>query len=318
MPIVATESDIALRDGSTVHVRPVGPEDVERIECFLGELSDEARSFRFFTGAADLGQMALLFTETRGGTSLLAVTSDDGHVVGHGQYFPDGTGGAEVAFAVADHWQGRGIATLLLAQLAEAAAAEGVRQFTAVVDTSNRKMIGTFRDSGFLVEVCTQPGEPRVTLPSSLTEDGRRRFEKRERTAAVAAVQHVLQPGSVAMVGASRRPGSIGAAVMANLVASGFRGAIYPINPTPRRLKACLLTPRCAMSPRRRSSPSSGCPRPRSSTSLATAPQQAWAPSWSCRRGSPRWAKRASDVSASSSPCAGPPACASWVPTASA
>lgn len=66
MPIVATESDIALRDGSTVHVRPVGPEDVERIECFLGELSDEARSFRFFTGAADLGQMALLFTETRG------------------------------------------------------------------------------------------------------------------------------------------------------------------------------------------------------------------------------------------------------------
>ena len=231
MPIVAAESDIALRDGSTVHVRPVCPEDIPRIERFLGELSDDARSFRFFSAATDLGQMARLFTDTRGGTSLLAVTSDDGHVVGHGQYFPDGSGGAEVAFAVADDWQGRGIATLLLAQLAEAAAAEGVRQFIAVVLTSNRKMIGTFRDSGFPVEVCTQPGELKVTLPTSLTEDGRRRFEKRERTAAVAAVQHVLQPGSVAMVGASRRPGSIGAAVMANLVASGFTGAIYPINP---------------------------------------------------------------------------------------
>jgi acetate---CoA ligase (ADP-forming) len=231
MPIVATESDIALRDGSTVHVRPVCPEDVERIECFLGELSDEARSFRFFTGAADLGQMARLFTETRGGTSLLAVTSDDGHVVGHGQYFPDGIGGAEVAFAVADHWQGRGIATLLLAQLAEAAAAEGVRQFTAVVLTSNRKMIGTFRESGFPVEVCTQPGELKVTFPTSLTASGRRLFEERERTAAVAAVAHVLRPRSVAMVGASRRPGSIGAAVMANLVAGGFTGPIYAINP---------------------------------------------------------------------------------------
>ena len=165
MPIVATESDIALRDGSTVHVRPVGPEDVERILCFLSELSDEARSFRFFTGAADLGQMARLFTETRGGTSLLAVTADDGHVVGHGQYFPDGTGGAEVAFAVADHWQGRGIATLLLAQLAEAAAAEDVREFTAAVLTSNRRMIGTFRESGFPVEVCTQPGELQGHLP---------------------------------------------------------------------------------------------------------------------------------------------------------
>ena len=77
-------------------------------------------------------------------------------------------------------WQGRGIATLLLAQLAEAAAAEDVRQFTAVVLTSNRKMIGTFRDSGFPVEVRTQPGELKVTFPTSLTEDGRRRFEERE------------------------------------------------------------------------------------------------------------------------------------------
>ena len=211
--------------------RPARPEDVDRIESFLGALSDEARSFRFFSAATDLGQMARLFTEPCGGTSLLAVTSDDGQVVGHGQYFPDGTGGAEIAFAVADHWQGRGIATLLLAQLAEAAAAEGVRQFTAVVMTSNRKMIGTFRDSGFPVEVCTGPGELQVTFPTTLSEDGRRRFEERERTAAVAAVECVLRPRSVAIVGASQRPGSIGAAVMANLVGGGFTGPIFPINP---------------------------------------------------------------------------------------
>ena len=231
MPIVAAESDIALRDGSTVHVRAAHPEDVDRIESFLGALSDEARSFRFFSAATDLGQMARLFTEPCGGTSLLAVTSDDGQVVGHGQYFPDGTGGAEIAFAVANHWQGRGIATLLLAQLAEAAAAEGVRQFTAVVMTGNRKMIGTFRDSGFPVEVCTRPGELQVTFPTTLSEDGRRRFEERERTAAVAAVECVLRPRSVAIVGASQRPGSIGAAVMANLVGGGFNGPIFPINP---------------------------------------------------------------------------------------
>ena len=175
--------------------------------------------------------MARLFTETCGGTSLLAVTSDDGQVVGHGQYFPDGTGGAEVAFAVADDWQGRGIATLLLAQLAEAAAAEGVRQFTAVVMTSNRKMIGTFRDSGFPSKSARDPASCKVTFPTTLSEDGRRRFEERERTAAVAAVEHVLRPRSVAIVGASRRPGSIGAAVMANLVGGGFTGPIFPINP---------------------------------------------------------------------------------------
>ena len=231
MPIAAAESDIALRDGSTVHVRPVRPEDVERIEHFLRGLSDEARLFRFFSAAADVGGMARWFTDMRGGTGLLAVTTGDGLVVGHGQYVPDGTGSAEVAFAIADGWQGRGIATLLLAQLAEAAAADGIREFTAAVLTSNHKMIGTFRDSGFPVEVRTRPGELEVTLPTTLTEDGRRRFEERDRTAAVAAVEHVLRPRSVAIVGASRRSGSIGAAVMANLVADGFTGPIFPVNP---------------------------------------------------------------------------------------
>lgn len=44
------------------------------------------------------------------------------------------------------------------------------------------------------------------------------------------AVEHVLQPRLVAVVGASRRPGSVGAAVMANLVAGGFTGPILPVN----------------------------------------------------------------------------------------
>ena len=231
MPLAAAESDIALRDGSTVHIRPVRPEDVERIELFLGRLSDEARWFRFFSGAPDVGRMARWFADLSAGTGLLAVTSDDGLVVAHGQYIPDGKGSAEVAFAVADDWQGRGIATLLLAQLAEAAAGEGIRQLTAVVLTTNYKMVNTFRDSGFPVEVHTHPGELEVTFPTTLTEDGRRRFEERERTAAVASVEHVLRPRSVAIVGASRRPGSVGAAVMANLVASGFTGPIFPVNP---------------------------------------------------------------------------------------
>ncbi|MGZ8512330.1 MAG: GNAT family N-acetyltransferase, partial [Candidatus Limnocylindria bacterium] len=229
--MAAGESDIALRDGSTVHVRPVRPEDVGRIELFLGELSEEARWFRFFSGAADVGRMARWLTDVRGGVGLLAVTSDDALVVGHGQYIPDGKGSAEVAFAVADGWQGRGIATLLLAQLAEAAASEGVSQFTAVVMTSNHKMIDTFRASGFPVEVRTRTGELEVTFPTTMSEDGRRRFEGRERTAAVAAAEHVLRPRSVAIIGASRRPGSIGAAVMANLVAGGFTGPIFPVNP---------------------------------------------------------------------------------------
>ena len=229
--MTTAESDVALRDGRTVHLRPVQADDFERIERFLGSLSDEARWFRFFSGAPDVSRMAHWIADTRRGVGLLAVTAEDGMVVGHGQYAPDDAGSAEVAFAVADGWQGRGIATLLLAQLAETAAAEGVLHFTASVLPANHRMIGTFRDSGFPVEVRVRPGELQITLPTTMTEEGRSHFEEREGSSAVAAVGHVLAPRSVAVVGASRRPGSIGAAIMANLVAGGFTGPIFPINP---------------------------------------------------------------------------------------
>ena len=317
--MAAGESDIALRDGSTVHVRPVRPEDVERIELFLGGLSDEARWFRFFSAGADVGAMARWFADTRGGTGSSRCTSDDGLVVGHGQYVPDGTGSAEVAFAVADDWQGHGIATLLLAQLAEAAAAEGIAPVHRRGDDQQPQDDRYVpRRRGSPSRSARGPGELEVTFPTTLTEDGRRRFEERERTAAVAAVEHVLRPRSVAIVGASRRPGSIGAAVMANLVAGGFTGPIYPVNPHAATIEGLPAYASLRECPRRQSSPSLPCLPARSSTSLATAPRPACALSWSSRPGSPRWAKRVSGASASCSPCAAPPACGWWVPTASA
>ena len=58
-----------------------------------------------------------------------------------------------MAFEVADAWHGRGIATILLAHLAGAAARDGVTTFVAYVHPSNRRMVGVFRESGFPVEV---------------------------------------------------------------------------------------------------------------------------------------------------------------------
>jgi acetyl coenzyme A synthetase (ADP forming)-like protein len=228
---LTAESDIALRDGSTVHVRPVRAGDAARIERFLSGLSIEARWFRFFSGATDIVRTARWLADMQAGTGLVAVTADAGRVVGHAHYVPYRAGSAEVAFAIADDWQGRGIATLLLAQLAEAATGEGIDRFTAVVMSDNQKMVATFRDSGFPVEIRTGPGELQVTLPTVMSEDGRRRFAAREQAAAVAAVERVLRPRSIAVIGASRRRGSVGAAVMANLLASAYPGAIFPVNP---------------------------------------------------------------------------------------
>ena len=55
---VVAETDIALRDGSTVHVRPSTTEDVPRLRDFLASLSEESRWFRFFSAGVNLDAAA--------------------------------------------------------------------------------------------------------------------------------------------------------------------------------------------------------------------------------------------------------------------
>ena len=131
---------------------------------------------------------------------------------------------AEVAFAVDGAWQGRGLATTLLAHLADAAAEEGIAVFVAITLPGNHRMIGVFRDSGFPVEVRAHPGELHIRFPTSLTPEGRRRFEARERDAAVAAVAHVLRPSSVLLAAAGAEPGTAGGEALRNLAGGGLHG----------------------------------------------------------------------------------------------
>jgi acyl-CoA synthetase (NDP forming)/RimJ/RimL family protein N-acetyltransferase len=195
----APETDIALRDGSTVHVRSVRPADADALADFYGGLSEQSRIFRFFSAGANLRKAAQRSAEARDGGGLLALHED--RVIGHAEYFRYPPASAEVAFTVADAYHGHGVTTFLLAQLADMAAAEGVATFTASVMPGNHKMVGAFRGSGFPVEVRSVEGEVEVTFPTALDDEGRRRFEDRERRAAVAAVAHVLRPASVALLG---------------------------------------------------------------------------------------------------------------------
>ncbi len=119
----APETDIALRDGSTVHVRPVRPADADALAAFYGGLSEQSLIFRFFSAGANLRKAAQRSAEARDGGGLVAVAEE--RVIGHAEYVRYGPASAEVAFTVADAFQGHGITTLLLAQLAELAAAEG-------------------------------------------------------------------------------------------------------------------------------------------------------------------------------------------------
>src|SRR6266496_1440966 len=70
-----------------------------------------------------------------------------------------------------------------------------------------------------------------VEIPTMLTPDALRRFDEREEHAAAAALRKVLAPRSVAVIGASRRRGTVGGELFHNLLAAGFTGPVYPVNP---------------------------------------------------------------------------------------
>jgi acetyl coenzyme A synthetase (ADP forming)-like protein len=227
------EADVALRDGSTVRVRPVRSEDRPAIRAFLDGLSEDSRAFRFFSSAANLDRVADWATdvdyETRYG--LLALRGRDGTVVGNASYVTTREGEAEVAFAVADALQGKGLGTILLAHLAEAAGEAGIGLFEAEVLTDNHRMVEVFRESGFPVEISSAPGTIHVEFPTSLSAEARERFENRDRIAAAAAVRRFLQPRAVAVIGASRNRGTVGGEIFHNLIETGFDGVVYPVNP---------------------------------------------------------------------------------------
>ena len=225
------EADVVLRDGSTVHVRPVRAEDAGAIRTFLEGLSPESIGFRFF-GTPNLDWVTdwSVDVDYSDRFALVAESGSPRSVVAHAAYVRQEGSSAEVAFMVADHWQGRGISTILLAHLAEVADRHGIPTFTAEVLPANHRMIEVFRESGFPVDMRSTPDAIAIELPTSLSPEAIERFEERERIAAIAAVRSFLEPRSVAVIGASRRRGTVGGEVLHNLIANGFEGAVYAVN----------------------------------------------------------------------------------------
>ncbi|HEX5375657.1 MAG TPA: GNAT family N-acetyltransferase [Solirubrobacterales bacterium] len=242
------EADAVLRDGSTVHLRPVRPDDEAALRDFFAALDPISQAFRFFSGATDLDGAARMMAGVDYQThyGLIASRGADGHPVGHGAYIARGEGQAEVAFAIAGELQGRGLGTILLAHLAATAGDNGIKTFHAEILPQNHRMIEMFRESGFPVEISSGAGGLRVELPTSLSPAAIARFEDRDRLAAAAAVASLLEPSCVIVVGASRHRGTVGGEVLHNLVESGFAGRILAVNPAAATVQSIPAFPSVA------------------------------------------------------------------------
>jgi RimJ/RimL family protein N-acetyltransferase len=203
--------DVILRDGSTLRLRAPAPEDLEDIKAFYDGLSPESRYMRFH-GFGRTDMAARDYAEAGGVDRVALIGCHGGCVVAAAGYDRSRErSAAEVAFAVADDFQGRGTATRMLEQLAAIAAAQGIDRFDAEVMAANRAMLGVFEGAGFAVRRKGASGEVTVALDITPTEALKERIAERDHLGAVASLRPILAPASVAVVGASSSPGSLGA-----------------------------------------------------------------------------------------------------------
>ena len=223
---------MVLSSGETVYIRPMTPDDAPRLQAFHTRQSPESIYRRFFTPKPSMSDsLAEYFTSIKpGDRATLAVESGD-DLWGWASYERwKGRDDAEVAFMVDDEQQGKGIATLLLEHLAAIARSHGIKRFTAETLADNRAMLAVFAKAGWPVQRRFESGV--FDIDFDLTDDANflDSVERREQRADSRAMARLLLPRSIALVGASDEPGSVGEMLWRNLRAS-FSSPLYAVNP---------------------------------------------------------------------------------------
>jgi len=226
--------DAVLADGSTARIRYVTVRDGPAVAELHGRLSPETVRLRYFGAHPRLSdaELARLVSEAEPDHVVL-VAERGGQLIGIAQYdrIP-ASDLAEVAFVVDDAHQGLGIGTLLLEYLASEGRRNGLKRFAADTLLENNLMVQVFRDAGFTQRSVLESGVTRVVMDIAPTVEALASLHERDRKAAARSMGRLLRPHSIAVIGASRSPGTVGHELVRNLVSGGFQGPVYPVNPT--------------------------------------------------------------------------------------
>ena len=226
-------ADVVLRDGSTMRLRPPAPSDAEELAAFFRGLSDRSLYLRFHGHPRVDESLVTPVLDSDWSERGALVGTAGGRIVALASYVRlRDARTAEVAFAVADDYQGRGIGTRMLEQLAEAASGAGIEEFVAEVMADNAAMLGVLSDAGFETTRATALGETEVRLRVESTERFRSHVDERDHVAVAASLRPFFSPATVAVVGASVRRGTIGGELFRNVLRADFTGAAYPVNRT--------------------------------------------------------------------------------------
>ena len=246
-----------LADGTTIEIRPARGSDFDAVRDMHAAMSPDNIYLRFFSmsrTAAEREARRICREPAADHGALLAWLAGD--LIGVASYEAKGSSGtAEIAFAVADHAHHRGVATLLLEHLVSAALDQGVRTFIAEVLAENSAMLRVFADAGLEARRTSADGvtELAFDLPAGDADPAWGLYldavAQREGRADVASLRYVFGAASVAVVGASRKPDSVGRSILRNIVTGGYNGRVYAVNPHAAELEGVPCAPSPAALP---------------------------------------------------------------------
>src|SRR5262245_31691133 len=242
-PPRAYAADVLLRDGTSIRLREASAADAPSLETLLAALTEREVAENFArAGAAPSAHVFTLLGELR--------TAEGVRLVGAACYAlhasPHESPRAELLLAVPARDRGRGIGTLLLEHLVSVARARGVAEFRADVLGETNRMLEVLATSGLVVRRSDRAGSLRVAFATAESEELAEAVLAREKTAAAESLRPILWPKSVAVVGASREPNTIGHQIVKNLIESGYTGRVVPVNPKAQEIEELPCFPSVA------------------------------------------------------------------------
>ena len=240
---------VALKDGSSLHLRPILMSDEERLLALFSRMSKQTIYLRFHHVLTHMSkeEARRFCTVDYVDTFALVGTLGEGpeeRIIAVGRYAKQpGANRAQIAFEVEDKYQGLGIGTHLLDQLAFIARDKGTTMFEAEVLSENKDMMNVLINSGFNMQRQYQGTSYVGILDLAPTDVVERKSSEREKFSSIASLRAFLNPRSVAVIGASRRPNTIGNFVFRNLIQQDFKGVVYPVNPNAEVIAAVKAYP---------------------------------------------------------------------------
>ncbi|EEP74120.1 GCN5 N-acetyltransferase, partial [Micromonospora sp. ATCC 39149] len=227
--------DVLLSDGSTVALRPIRPDDAPGIVSMHARFSERTRYLRYFSPYPRIPERDLnrfVHVDHRDREAFVVLAAERIVAVGRYERLGPQAPEAEVAFVVEDAYQGRGIGSVLLEHLADAARRAGIVHFVAEVLPANVAMLRVFADFGYQVQRQYADGVVHLSFPIAPTEATLEVQRGREHRTEARSIARLLAPRGVAVYGASATGQGVGAALLGHLRDGGYPGPVVPVHPS--------------------------------------------------------------------------------------